>query len=115
MPCTHKLGNYRPRGDIVGIQYDDRAKKNKYVGYYWDKLLKRKITVGCFETREDAQDAVRRALILVNEGRDETTRATEVSSKNERFQEMKTRDLANLPSRKEEKKGPVDLKFGRWK
>jgi hypothetical protein len=99
---------------FMGIQYDDRAKKNKYVGYYWDRLLKRKVTVGCFETREDAQEAVKRAIELVNLDRNEANLVSDIPANTQRFRELNDRDYSNRPTVKEEKK-PVDLRFGRWK
>ena len=36
------------------IQFDKRAKKKKFLAYYYDKTTNKKVSLGMFETEEEA-------------------------------------------------------------
>jgi hypothetical protein len=50
----------------MGVQFDARAKGKKFHGYYWDRLSKKKMSVGMFFTREEAETAVADAVAALN-------------------------------------------------
>ncbi len=89
----------------MAVQYDARGNGKHYFGYYWDRESKKKVSVGMFHTREEAEAAVAVAF-------------------HEKYPHAKERKTCNEPitrtrpkPKKDEaqEKKPINLKFGLWK
>lgn len=122
----------------MGVQFDSRAKGKKFHGYYWDRSEKKKVSVGMYMTREEAEEAVSTAVTALNLRLEEIDLITLENKKKhqDKYAAELDRKKFNQPtfdskpkrgvfplislqkfedSLKPEQKPPPDLKFGMWK
>jgi len=109
----------------MGIQYDSRVKTKPYFAYYYAIETKKKIKIGWYETRDEAEDAVNDYMrahpdLVREKPQKEFNRPTFSRAKPK--EEHKPRGVFPQICLKKyvdmlppEQKPPPDLKFGLWK
>jgi len=109
----------------MGIQYDSRVKSKPYFAYYYATDTKKKIKIGWYESRDEAQEAVenfmkQHPMLAREKPQKEFNRPTFSHGKPKQGYDPRSVFPPMVISRLETKKvemqaPPADLKFGLWK